>query len=516
MERESKLIIAHHQEPAALIPSLNPVASTIYISNLLFSYFTIYNDRMEAQPDILTEIPTVANGDISKNYRQYRFRLRDDVYFHDGKQLTVKDVVCTYRLIMNPAVNVVSRAGYDIIERIETPDSLTVIFHLKETLPDFELTVFNGDPILPAHYFPNPGAESIAFTDFFKQPIGSGPYRFEEWISGSHISFTRHAQYFRGRPGLDGLTIKFIPSAGTMLLQLQTGEIMGYSNAEVAHLSQLNTLPHIRVYQTPMLTYEHIDFNLDHPILKERAVRQAIAKFINREELIEKIYRNVGAVAYSDVHPMSPYYNPAVEQTGRWDPEGARKLLSDNGWIDRDDDGIRDKNGQSLVLNISTTAGRTQREEIEQVLQYQLRDLGIQINIRNYHPSVFFGPYEQQGILQSGKFDLALFAWSVPPSPLGKSIFYSEHHLPPNGQNVCRIRNARLTDLLEQGNRSFLFDDRKRIYDEVSLILAQEVPVIPVLWRTKIDPYIDSLQNFRPNPTNSGDSWNAWEWTLSQ
>jgi peptide/nickel transport system substrate-binding protein len=118
--------------------------------------------------------------------------------------------------------------------------------------------------------------------------------------------------------------------------------------------------------------------------------------------------------------------------------------------------------------------------------------------------------------LKRGDFDLALYAFLTPPDPSTKEGSYSSDFIPPKGQNHSRFRNARLTELLAGGSATVGFEERKKIYDEVALILAEELPVIPLLWVTQLDAMPESLENYRPNPTQSGDTWNAADWRLAR
>jgi peptide/nickel transport system substrate-binding protein len=192
----------------------------------------------------------------------------------------------------------------------------------------------------------------------------------------------------------------------------------------------------------------------------------------------------------------------------------ARLLLKQAGWTDSDGDGILDRDGKPLVLTITSSSGQVNRERTEMVLRDQYRRVGIDLRIRNYNPTVLYGTYQDGGILKTGKFDIAMYAWLSSPEPATKEALYSSHNIPPRGQNHPRINHAELTELLGQGATEIDTPKRILIYNRIAEILVTETPVIPLFWYTSIDPCNERLHNYRPNPTQSADTWNAAQWHL--
>jgi ABC-type transport system substrate-binding protein len=150
------------------------------------------------------------------------------------------------------------------------------------------------------------------------------------------------------------------------------------------------------------------------------------------------------------------------------------------------------------------------------VLKDQYMKVGVDIAVKNYSSGELYASWDEGGILRRGEYEMALYAILMPPDPSTKAGTYSASFLPPGGQNFTRIKNERLTRLLTEGNRTIIFADRKRIYDEAASIIAYEAPVIPLLWVTQLDCLPKALVNYRPNPTQSGDTWNANEWWLEK
>ncbi len=511
-----RLVIGMQQEPEILNEAVNSMVAGVYVCNLVFSKFVKHNDRMELVPDLITEIPTLENGGISPDHLTYTYHLRRDARWHDGEPVTSADVEFSYRVMMHPDINVETRQGWDVISRVETPDSFTVVFHLREIYVNFVGDCFYDESVLPGHMLEGHLGPGFQRAPFHRMPVGSGPFIVDEWSSGSHIRLVKNNDYYGPGPYLDEVIIKFVPEGNALVLQLETGEVMGIDNAPNTLLALLDRVPDITIHRNPALFNEHLDLNCDNGILSDRRVRRALAVAVDRDELSEKIYEGVWLPAYCDEHPNSPYYFDYGRRVNVFDPARAEKLLKEAGWIDRDGDGIREQGDRRLELSITTTTGNLNRERTEVLLQEQYRRIGVDLKIRNFHPTVMFASLDEGGILKNGRFDIALYAFLTPPDPSTKEGSYSARFLPPAGQNYSRIRHERLTDLLREGSRTVGFEPRKAIYDEVMKLVADEAPIVPLLWVTQLDAMPDNLRNYKPNPTQSGDTWNASEWWLEE
>lgn len=509
-----RLVVGVQQEPERLSDILSATATTDLVCNLLFAKFVRYDASLNLLPDLIEELPTEGNGGIAPDHLTYTYRIRSGVRWHDGTPLTSADVEFTYGIITNPDVMVESREGWDVVESVDAPDPQTISFHLKEPYPDFVSETFLEESILPKHLLAGVAPAEFHLSEFHRAPVGSGPFVFKEWVPGSHISLVRNDAYYGEGPYLDEIVFKFVPDENALLVQLKTGEIDLYDNANLTFVDQAGDIPDVKAYATATLMYEHLDLNNENPILEDQRVRQALGYATNREEIVTSVYRGWAEAAALDEHPSSRYFNAAAASVMRYDPLRARQLLRAAGWSDEDGDGILEKDRRDLVLTISTTAGNPDREKTEIVLQTQYRDVGIDLRIKNYNATVLYGSYEDGGILKRGKFDIAMYAWLSSPEPATKRALYAADSVPPNGQNHPRIRNEQLTELLDAGAREIDPATRVRIYHHVSDILAEEIPVIPLFWYTTVDLCTASLQNYRPNPTQSSDTWNANTWYL--
>lgn len=511
--RVNSLILAIEQEPDKLAQALNSMVYGTYICNTINGYFVRYDEQMNLIPEMITEVPTLENGGISADYLTYTYHLRPGMRWHDGQPVTSADVAFSVAALLDERHEVEGRTGFDKIASTETPDELTIVFKLKETYAPFVSDVFFDEAVWPKHLLESQVGPQFGAAAYHRAPVGCGPYKFKEWVTGSHVTVEANPDYWRGRPALDSITFRFIPDTNSMLLALQAGEVDGYDNAGTDQYARLKTMEHVQPYVTQQLMWEHLDFNTEDPILADARVRRAIALAVDREQISKEVYEGLWPVALGDINPRLHWYNPETEKLIRFDPIEAARLLDEAGWAPAAD-GVRAKDGQRLSLTISTTSGRRQRELVEQVLQQQLRKIGVELKVENHNATTFFAPHESGGILKRAKFQIALYAWISSPDPERFTQYHSSQVPPPVGQNHTRYRNPRMDELQEQGRREVDPVKRKALYDEIQMILARDVPMTSIIWRADIDPMTKRLKNFKPNPTQVGDTWNAWEWKL--
>jgi len=512
-QRGGTLVLGTPEEPELLDSILMLSKGGQLINNVLFSRFVVYDDSLRLVPDLLTEIPTLANGGIAADELTYTYHLRHDARWHDGTPLTSADVEFTYRVIMHPDAGAESQQGWDVIERVDTPDAHTVVFRLKEPYASFVSDTFSDEDVLPRHLLQDYLGAEFRNAPFHRAPVGSGPFRFQEWVAGSHLTVTRFDAYHGGAPALDAITFKFVPEAGTVLAQLQSGDLHGFDQIEPAQALVVERIAALRLHRTPSLAFEHVDFNCVHPLLSDAHVRRALAHATDRVAIAQHVYEGAEP-ARADQRPLSPYYSTVADTALRYDPAQGRALLAAAGWRDGNGDGIVERNGKALRFELCTTAGRTARERAVAVLQQQWRAIGADVTVKLYNPAVLFGSPESGGILRRGAFGAALFGWGQPPDPAGMQVVYGSDFAPPNGQNMGRFEHARLDTLVALGAR--VADPARRVplYREVEAILLHEVPSVPLVWLVEIDVMTARLHGFRPNP-QSGDTWNAHAWWLT-
>ncbi len=503
-----QLVYGSLMEPNTLNPLLSDLLATAEVGSLIFSGLVQVNDKGEWLPDLATEVPTLQNGGVSRDGLTVTYRLRPGVTWHDGQPFTSADVKFTWETIMNRKVNVVSREGYDKIDAVETPDANTVVVRFRQYYAPF-LTLFTT--ILPRHQLA--GAADINKAAFNRAPVGTGPFRLREWRIAEAVVLEANAAYFRGRPNLDSIVYKVIPDSGIMLTQLKAGEVDIVSNVGLTQLEQVKAISGVRAVVTPNMIWEHLDFNVDNALFQDVRVRRAIALALDRQAIITEALKGVASAAVGDQSPLSWAYNPALQPPAR-DVAAARDLLAQAGFKPGAD-GIFAKDGRRLVFNLVTTAGNKTRETVADTIVRQLKEAGVEATVRLADVPAFFGD-----VLRSRRFEAAMFAWVAGLDPDNASLWHSRN-IPGagngyQGQNYAGWRNQEVDGLTELGARTVDVEARKQAYFRVQELIVQEAPVIPLYFRSNIDAVRDVVVNYKPNPTQAGNLWNAREWGLTK
>lgn len=512
---DDTVVVRSQQEPDTLNPTLTNAISAVDAATPMFNGLVGVDDQMRFFPDLVTVLPTLENGlvKLEGGGMSVTYKLRPGVRFHDGQPLTSRDIWFNWKMHMDPKVLVSSREGYDKIARVDTPDPLTAVVHFKEPYaPYMQMFSLPNDPIYPAHLLEQ--SPDLNLDHFNRAPVGTGPFKFKEWVAGEYLAMEANADYFGGAPRLKKLFVKFVPDDNAAFIQLANGDIDVYADFNLDQVEPVKQYRHLALANVPSLTYEHIALNLEKPVFKERAVRQALAHAVNKDELSRTIYKGMWPVAFGTEHPLAWSFNPADKEPYAYDPARAKALLDAAGWK-LGSDGIRSKNGQRLSFTITSTTGRKHREQAEQVLGGYFKAVGAEMKIQNVQGGLLFAGYPT-GLLQNGKYDAALFARTTSVDPAANYSTWHSKMLPPEGQNTGRFLNAEIDRVLEAGTRKLDQAERQKLYWRMSEILMDEEPIIPLVYWTEMHGYNRRLKNFRSNPTASRFVWNVKDWYIEE
>jgi len=497
------LTIGYDAEP----DSLNAYTTRLFASTEsgIHEGLIVTNDKMEYVPNHAEAVPTLENGGVQLNPMRVTYELRPDLKWSDGQPLTSEDVKFTWQAIVNPNFKRGGfnfGEGYDLIEKVDTPDPRTAILTFKGNY-----AAYNGmfRALLPKHVL---DGKDINTDPFNRVPVSNGPMRVKEWISGQYSQMERNPFYrVAGRPYLDGLTMKFLTATNTRINQLQTGEVQYINQVPWDRMEEIAQFPGVAIQSLVVNSWEHLDFNFRNPTLQDLAVRQAFAMGIDKKSIAEKVLQGKVPVADNVVTPLSWAHNPNVTKW-EYNVEKARQTLENAGWK-AGSGGVREKGGQRLSFDCVTYAGDALRERVQQVIQAQMREVGIELRIQNYPPNTFF---EQ---VNDGKFDIKIHRWISSAEP-GFASFFASDRMPPRGLNNVFWDNAEISKVFDEADREVDQNKRKELLFRAQDILARELPTIPLFYRPNVIATTAKLKNVRMNPTNDGDMWAVADWYLER
>ncbi len=496
--------------------TLNPVLSSTTTDGLLnrLSFdplVSVEADGRTLVPVLAADVPTTANGGISRDGLTIRYRLRHGVKWQDGAPFTSADVRFTWQAMMNDANNVSARVGYDDVLRVDTPDAWTVAFHLKAPFAPFVSTVFSesDDPvcIVPAHLLAK--YKNLNEVPFNSLPIGTGAFRVVRWVRGDHIELVANPNYFRGRPKLRRIIVRTIPDENTSINALRTHDIDWLFEPSPNLYNVLRTIPQTTIVFEDQPQTLRLRMNLHHPLLADLRVRQAIAFAVDKRALVDRLTGGSARVAGADQPPFSWAYRPNVT-TYAPNIARAKALLGEAGYT-MQADGLMHKGGQPLTLELSTNSANATRRLVETQIQAMLRAIGIDAQIKNYPGNLYFATYGQGGILANGRFDLAISGWVAGIDPDDHAL-YACDQFPPAGANDDRYCSSAMDAAQRNALSSYDQSRRRAAYFTIQELIAHDVAGI-VIWYARNPQAINpDFRGFAPNPVS--EAWNAYQWDI--
>ena len=515
-ESHDRLVYAEAQDAKSLNPLLSTSASSLDLSMFIYSYAVRYDDKVRPVPDALREIPTQANGDVSKDGLTLKYKLRPNILFHDGVKLTCADLRFTWHVVVNPANNGVTQDGYRDIKDIDCSDPLVAVIHMKKIYAPFlqQLWGVNGNaPILPEHLLAkyNDSKGSFNTAPYQGAPIGSGPYRFVKWDRGSQVVMKAFDRYFLGKPKIGEVVFKYIPDSNTLVEQVRTHEVDMAIHVGANSWPQMQNIPGTIADAPPVYTYDHVDFNLRKPLFAhDLPLRRALATGIDRPGLLAKIAHGLGDLTDTALSPKisTGWTKDTVHYP--FDLAGARKMLDGDGWK-VGTGGIRVKNGLRLAFNLQTQTESASGKAYQTLIQSEWRDLGADVGIKNAPTAQFFDN-TANGVLQGGHYDVAIFAWSSAADP-DDSAIYSPRNFAPHGQNALFWDNAIAGKAMDDELATVDPVLRRRAFVIEQQQFASDVPSIVLFYRREPEIYPTRLKGYVASPVIS-PFWDPQNYSL--
>jgi len=465
-----------------------------YPANLTGAYLTRIGSHGEPVPELAREVPSLANGGISRDGKTIVYHLRPNLRWSDGSPLTAADVVFTTRIIISKGTPVASTAGWDHIADVSSPRPGDVQFRLTTLYAPALVTFFSsyqGDSILPERLLRGV-ADLRTATAFNELPVGAGPFRYVSFKHGDRIVMEANPFYYRGRPKLDRIEYRFLPDENTLVTQARTGEIDLALRLQPNQLQQLANAPDLSFVKTPSVNTGYIGFSTAKPPFDDPRVRLALRYAMDRRRLLDTVYHGYGSVWDDPVTMLDPFFAGGVQANG-YDPVKATALLDAAGWK-TSPDGLRRRDGKPLTVDFVDQTGNNIAATIVEIVRAEWQKLGVSVSSRTMNSDVLFAA---GGPAARGDYGAMIYGEGVTSAELD-SIFGCKAFA-PHGFNYFRYCNPRVDGLLERANTSYDDAVRGKAYLEARRLIAADAPTIPTIHREDVHALRAGVTGFRPN-----------------
>lgn len=501
-----QLTIGISQFPSNFHPMIDSTLARTYILGMAQRPVTAYDAEWNLACLLCEELPTMENGgavieqhaDGGKGIA-VTYTIPEAAQWGDGTPITVDDVLFTWEVGKHPDSGITNFEFFrNDIQNITVEGKRRFTLHMDKITCEF--AAINDFFLLPAHlekpvFEADPKAyaqRTLYDTDTTNPGLYWGPYRISRVEQGSAVVLERNPKWWGKRPAFDRIVVKTIGNTAALSANLLSGGIdmisgeLGMSLDEALAFEK-RAGQRFRFVYRPGLVYEHIDLNLNDPVLRDVRVRQALLLALDRQQINDRLFAGRQPVATTSVNPLDSVFDAAIPMQHA-DPARAGELLDQAGWKRGSDGMRRNAEGKPLSLGFSTTAGNATRELVQQVLQQQWRAVGIDTTINNQTARVFFGDS-----VRHRKFgDMALFAWissprSVPRTTLHSSMIPTEANNWA-GQNYTGYKNPEMDQVLEDLEDTCEPRANQALWNRLQELYARDLPALPLYFRA--EPYI--------------------------
>jgi peptide/nickel transport system substrate-binding protein len=465
------LTVALTNSPTNLDPAVGADEASQKLHQVLYSSLLRIDDQLRVVPDFATRFET----DDSQTWVA---EIPDGVRFHDGRMLTADDVVFTFRRFLDPGFVSVRKGAYRDLAAVEADGPRRVTFHLKRPSASFPINLVMG--IVPTGTGP---AQA-------RQPVGSGPYKIQEFVADDHVTLGAFDGYYQGAPKNRGLIFKVVPDDTMRGLELRNRSVDLIVNdlaPDLVHGLEAKGL--VNIVTAPGTDYAYVGFNLRDPILADRRVRHAIGYALDTDAIIQHLRRGLARPAATIVPSMSWAADPGVFRFTR-DLSRARALLDEAGFPDRDGPGGEPR----LRLTLKTSTAEAYRLQAA-VIQQQLADAGIALEVRSFEFATLLNDVVRGNV----QLYTLQYVGVTDPDMLRRAFHSSQ--TPPAGFNRGHYANPDVDRLIDAATAALDETERRRLYGEAQRIIALDAPYISLWARTNVAIAQPSLLGITLSPT---------------
>lgn len=520
------------------------VASAVWHTLVTFSYDYKYVTQLAADP-----IPTTENGGVTVgeggDAMTVTWKIRDGLKWSDGEALTCDDFKYAWEWVLDDENVGVVTAGFEDIKDFECASDTEMIWHFDKIYEGY-LTVMTSP--LPRHALESiPMADQVNGAGFRPDEVVnlpvSGPFKFGSVTPAAELRLVRNDNWANPRTGqpalLETLIFKWYADADAMIAGYRGNEVDAATDLQDSDIPKVEDLGQ-EVSAIPALLYEFLrpnwsafdEFDATNGVggcsrnpnvtdrgegcpMSDPAMRQALSFAVDKNAINERLLAGTVQVANTNISPSAWFY--ADQTPATFDPDKARQILEDAGWVDSDGDGVREKDGITAKIELCTTTRQVRQDTLALIASW-LKDVGVDSVVNAVSPADIFADYNESTIetpcvLARSNFDVAEHAFSSSIDPLGNYFSYHSSQFEPNGANDAQVQNTDLDTALDTVKNSVDFVVIKDAMEEFQRVYVDQTVEVPLYYRKNVELVkLSRLGNFFANGTQAGLTWNAEDW----
>jgi len=457
----------------------------------------------------LEPVPWLAESwEVSDDATSLTFTLRDDVRWHDGEATDAEDVVFTFETARNPETGFPNAAFWSNYTGIEMLDARTVRLTM-EPHADF-MDPWRSVAIMPEHLLGDVPPTQLKQHPYGSQcPVGNGPFVFATHRPQESWTFTANPDFpaeLGGRPYVDRYVYRVVPEPTTLLTDLLTESIDIYLAPPADQAAQIEAEEGIELLTFGFRDFDFVGWNSRVEQLSDARVRRALTLGTNRAEIVEALLGGYGRVANSSVPPFHWAHDASLAAVDAYDPEEARRLLEEAGWVDRDGDGVRENaEGLRMELEVKFNDGNQERQDVAEIMQAQLSQIGVDIR-----PTVVEWTTLVEQMTTTREFDGVVLGWVTELKVDDTDLFASDRSEAPYA--FSGTNNAELDELLYTLQTIPDRDEARPLWIEYQRVLNEEHPYTFLFYPDRLAGVNERVNGVRMDVR--GEWQNIREWWI--
>ena len=489
---------------SSLIPTITSDGASHEVGNQIYSGLVTFDKDLNPVGDL------AESWQFSRDCKELVFKLRPNVKWHDGRPFTADDVVFTYQTTIDAKVPSPYKSEYSLVESVEAQGPGVV--RVRYSQPFAKALMNWSSAMLPKHLlekYVRDGKIREAPQNW-TAPVGTGPYKFKELRSGEKVVLTANPDYWDGRPYISRIVYRIIPSQATTFLELKAKSVDATSLTALQYSRQTDYPAFKQAYHKfrhPGNGYTYLGFNLKDPRFADRRVRHAFAYAINKQDVMDGVIFGLGREATGPYKPGTWVYTDQVKRYP-YDMAKARRLLAEAGWKDKNSEGLLVKDGKPFTFELITNQGNDERKKIAEIVQAQLRELGVGVEIRVLEWAAFLKEH-----IKKRAFEAIVLGWGIGIDPDQFVVWHSSQN-GPDQLNHISYANPEVDRLLMEGRTTCTREDRVKTYRKLQEVLAEDLPLIFLYFRDALPVVSARVQGIDAGP--NGIRYRSDKWYVPQ